>query len=76
MAGVWKGTQQLFIGLITHLRPHSFHTIMYLYLVHTMCCDITISQHKRNTNIQELHILPNTLLVLTTKSYWGCGESL
>ena len=53
----------LFIGL----WPHSFHKIMYLYsicLVSTTCCDATITQHKRNTNIQELRTLPNTLLII------------
>ena len=40
---------------------------MYLYsicLVSTTCCDATITLHKRNTNIQELRTLPNTLLIL------------
>ena len=56
----------LLLGL-THLCPHNFHKIMYLYsicLVSTTCCDATISQHKRNTNIQELRTLPNTLLLI------------
>ena len=40
---------------------HSFHEIMYLYsiylyLVSTTYCDPTIILHKRNTNIQELHV--------------------
>ena len=62
----------LFIGL-TRLWPHSFHKIMYLYsicLVSTTCCDATISQHKRNTNIQELHTLLNTLLALYRFYAW------
>ena len=47
---------------IVFIGPWS-HKIMYLYsicLVSTRCCDPTISQHKRNTNIHEFHTLPNT----------------
>ena len=49
---VWS---ELPTGLFIGLWPHSFHKIMYLYsicLVSTMCCDATITKHKRNTNIQ------------------------
>ena len=58
----------LFIGLWPQ-----FHKIMYLYsicLVSTMCCDTTITLHKRNTNIQELCTLPGmiSLTIVFTNS--------
>ena len=37
-------------------------TCIDICLVSTTCCDATIAQHKRNTNIQELRILPNTII--------------
>ena len=37
-------------------------TAFVWYLLYT-CCDATITLHKRNTNIQELCTLPNTLLL-------------
>ena len=65
--------------IIHSLWPHSFYKIMYLYsicLVSTTCCDATISQHKHNTNIQELCTLPNTLLILLARVYKRRKESV
>jgi hypothetical protein len=65
VAGVLHRTTDYPTVVFIGLWPHSFHKIMYfynIYLVSTMCCDATITEHKRNTNIQELRTLPNTLL--------------
>ena len=50
--------------LFIDLWPHGFHKIMYFYsicLVSITCCDATITQHKRNTNIHVLRT--NTLMI-------------
>ena len=57
-------------GLFTGLWPHSFHVLIqhlsFIYYNVMLACDATIARHKRNTNIQELHTLPNTLLIART----------
>ena len=55
------------VVLLRSQWPQCLHKIMYLYsicLVSTTCCDATITQHKRNTNIHKLCTLPNTLLAI------------
>ena len=50
--------------LIKHCAAHTVFMYLYsIYLVSTTCYDATITLHKRNTNIQELRTLPNTLLI-------------
>ena len=81
MSGQSYPTKEYPTGLFIGLWPHCFHKIMYLYcicLVFTTCYDATITKHKRNTNVQELRTLLNSLLLtlgLVAKGQTASGAS-